>query len=174
MRRRTFLAGLLAVPVAVACDPVRGVSQVPVPGPAPQGGFDDVGQMSTAGFAGLVAGEDWHYVGDAGEPAFQNSWVNLGSGYPHMAFRVRESGTIDVAGVVTGGTGIIFYLPTGYRPSAMVFFACTGETASAADAVGRFTVRNSDGGVIAVRDGANQLTTVYAHGQFFVNAPVDT
>ena len=37
----------------------------------------------------LRPGEDWHYVGEAGEPAFQNSWDNAGGGEVSMAFRIR-------------------------------------------------------------------------------------
>lgn len=64
-------------------------------------------------------GEDWHYVGEAGEPAFENSWANSGGGLISLAFRIREAGIVDIYGVVEGGTDLtVFTLPTGYRPSS--------------------------------------------------------
>lgn len=64
-------------------------------------------------------GEDWHYVGGAGEPAFENDWVNA-SGWPATAFRFREAGIVDVHfGGADGTAQTVFTLPEGYRPSAM-------------------------------------------------------
>jgi hypothetical protein len=37
-------------------------------------GSDPVAGPTTTGLAALIGGEDWHYVGEAGEPAFENSW----------------------------------------------------------------------------------------------------
>lgn len=63
---------------------------------------------------------DWHYVGDTGEPAFQNSWANSGGTYAPMRFRylpTQDSATgapgIEIQGSVTGGTSgtAIFTLP---------------------------------------------------------------
>ena len=170
MRRRTFLAGLLAVPVAVACDP-RGVSQVPAPGPVPQGGFDDVGQMSTAGFAGLVAGEDWHYVGEAGEPAFENSWANLG-GYQKLSFRIREGGIVDLYGVTTAGTpgAAVFTLPAEYRPSSPQLLPSAGLV-GVGPATATFIRIQTTGVVSATRwSGTEQDTLIFA-GSFYLNAP---
>ena len=64
-------------------------------------------------------GEDWHYVGDAGEPAFENGWVN--GGVTDLAFRIREAGIVDIAGTVDGSSATLttmFTVPEGYRPSA--------------------------------------------------------
>ena len=69
---------------------------------------------------GLVypVNEDWHYVGEAGEPAFLNSWVNESTGY-RLAFRLRETGIGDIQGRIKGGTSgdPIFQLPAAYRPA---------------------------------------------------------
>lgn len=64
-------------------------------------------------------GEGWHYVGEAGEPAFENSWANVSGGVA-LAFRIRESGVVDIHGGADSGTpgSTIFTLPTGYRPSS--------------------------------------------------------
>lgn len=40
-------------------------------------------------------GEDWHYVGEVGEPAFLNGWTNV-TGEPKTAFRIRAAGAVDV------------------------------------------------------------------------------
>lgn len=57
----------------------------------------------------------WHYVGAAGEPAFQNSWVNYGS-WGDAAFR-RVNNEVYLAGLIKSGgtTAVIFTLPVGYR-----------------------------------------------------------
>ena len=69
-------------------------------------------------------GEDWHYVGEAGEPAFGTDWIN-GATDNHLAFRIRETGVVDVQGFVENSaaptapaTAVFFTLPVGYRPSA--------------------------------------------------------
>jgi hypothetical protein len=60
--------------------------------------------------------EDWHAVGGSGEPTFQNSWVNYGSGYPACRFRKDATGIVRVTGLVKSGAGAtIFTLPEGYR-----------------------------------------------------------
>lgn len=77
--------------------------------------------------------EDWHYVGAGGEPAFQNSWVNVSGAYPAMAFRLREAGVVDLIGFidhVTDSTAIITTLPVGYRPSDLTFMIARGVTAA--------------------------------------------
>lgn len=62
--------------------------------------------------------EDWHYVGSGGgEPAFLNSWANV-STLPKLAFRMRETGVVDIQGTIAGGTSfIVFTLPATARPS---------------------------------------------------------
>ena len=64
-------------------------------------------------------GEDWHYVGDTDEPAFENSWANVSTA-PKLAFRLRESGIVDIQGTIEDGTSTtVFTLPEGYRPSTV-------------------------------------------------------
>lgn len=68
--------------------------------------------------ADLVGDTAWHEVGAAGEPAFQNSWVNYGSGYSTAAFRKLSSGLVMLKGIIKGGANgnVAFILPPGYRP----------------------------------------------------------
>jgi hypothetical protein len=83
--------------------------------------------------------EDWHEIGAAGEPAFENSWKNIG-GEPNLnqgvfstaAFRRDPDGLVHLKGVVTSGsissTNAIFYLPSGFRPEqAGIFSAATSD-----------------------------------------------
>lgn len=61
--------------------------------------------------------EAWREIGAAGQPAFQNSWVNFGSTRATAAFR-KEGNLVRVKGLVKngGGSSAIFTLPLGYRP----------------------------------------------------------
>lgn len=63
--------------------------------------------------------EDFHYVGVAGEPAFQNSWVNFGGAYQTVAFR-KDRGAVYFVGTARSGalSSTMFVLPAEYRPSA--------------------------------------------------------
>jgi hypothetical protein len=90
---------------------------------APTGGMglalDDKGLVPA-----LALVERWHVVGTAGEPAFENSWVNLDGGTSSRPARFRKdaSGWVVVEGVVASGTSIstsIFTLPPGYRHDAV-------------------------------------------------------
>lgn len=69
----------------------------------------------------LLAHESWHEIGATGEPAFENSWANVGGaddetlafrkdGFHHLHFK----GYID-SGTITDGT-TVFTLPTTHRP----------------------------------------------------------
>jgi len=62
--------------------------------------------------------DKWHYVGAAGEPAFENSWVNYAGGFNNAAFRKLLNGDVQVRGLVKLGTMIanIFTFPVNYRP----------------------------------------------------------
>lgn len=66
------------------------------------------------------AGDTWHIVGDAGEPAFQNSWTNFAGGYQSLRFR-KEGGRVFIEAVIKNGNpanAVAFILPAGYRPIA--------------------------------------------------------
>jgi hypothetical protein len=60
---------------------------------------------------------EWHVIGAAGEPAFQNSWTNYNlTAYPAAAFWKDSSGIVHLRGLVmSGGLNTIFGLPAGYR-----------------------------------------------------------
>jgi microcystin-dependent protein len=61
--------------------------------------------------------DTWHIVGQAGEPAFQNSWVNVGA-IQLARFRKYPDGRVRIAGLIRTGASatVAFTLPVGYRP----------------------------------------------------------
>jgi hypothetical protein len=96
----------------------------------PQGPKGDMGGNAT------VPMDTWHSVGNSGEPAFTNGWVNYG-GYPALQFRKDPFGKVQLRGAVKNGTlgTSIFTLPLGYRPPAGVilsFMSYTSATTFAA------------------------------------------
>lgn len=73
---------------------------------------------------------EMHYVGDPGEPAFQNGWANSGGTLENMRFYLLPGydpdeaetygirGRLWIEGSCTGGANgtVVFTLPDGYRP----------------------------------------------------------
>jgi len=71
-----------------------------------------------------------HVVGAAGEPAFQNSWVNYDvPTWGSANFSKDSSGIVHLEGLVMNGTlgAAIFTLPAGYRPAKQLLFAVLGN-----------------------------------------------
>jgi hypothetical protein len=63
---------------------------------------------------------DWHYVGEDGEPAFENSWANYQAVNNRLRFRyLPSSQTVQIQGRIDFASGTlgyaIFTLPAGYR-----------------------------------------------------------
>jgi hypothetical protein len=68
---------------------------------------------------------NWHVVGRAGEPAFQNGWTNYDTvNYSTCAFRKDGQNFVYLKGTITSGAAStnIFTLPAGYRPSQLLMF----------------------------------------------------
>lgn len=82
------------------------------------------------GISQLPRTEGVHLVGEGGEPAFQNSWVNYGGAYQPLQF-YRDADRVYIEGLVSTGTvaTVIFTLPAGYLPSYQHVF--TGDVAGA-------------------------------------------
>lgn len=111
--------------------------------------------ITTAGLTTLLAGEDWHYVGDTDEPAWKqvggvDAW---GNGNPNfnLAFRIREAGIVDIQGIIAAAADppadtLVFFPPEGYRPSSNVLHAAIGATTGGAYINGVMQIR-TDGGV---------------------------
>jgi hypothetical protein len=69
--------------------------------------------------------EAFHVVGAAGEPAFQNAWVNFGGGLSTVGFYKDRSRVYLKGQAKSGANGtVIFTLPVGYRPSERMDFPC--------------------------------------------------
>lgn len=124
---------------------------------------------TTTGLAALIQGEDWNYVGDTDQPAFENDWANV-SGLPMLAFRVRDAGaSIDIMGVVEDGTAAtLFTLPTGYRPDNKTpGFTAWINTADPA------LVSVTPAGAVQVGSGFTfpLAAAVYLSGTIFIDSP---
>lgn len=102
-----------------------------------------------------LAGEPWHVVGDAGEPAFTNSWVNVTSPstYPPARFHRDALGRVHVEGAVKLGTTTTsaFTLPAGYRPSHDLLFPAHHWDGS-----------NTDGAALVKVSGAGLVIPIFA------------
>lgn len=71
----------------------------------------------------------WRLIGGAGEPAFENTWSNLGGAYETAAyFKHPLTDIVYLRGVIRlGATGVpSFVLPVGCRPPARWFHAAIG------------------------------------------------
>ena len=86
-------------------------------------------EHGTHPFFGMVL----HYVGAAGEPAFQNSWANVGDPYLVCCFGKDVNNLVWIFGRVTGGPidTIIFTLPANYRPNKTQSWETRMEAAGA-------------------------------------------
>lgn len=76
------------------------------------------------------APEPWHYIGDAGEPAFQNAFANYDANH-RAAYYKDVAGRVHVKGLVKGGStgAIALTLPVGYRPEQEIRFPTTVNAA---------------------------------------------
>lgn len=85
---------------------------------ATQGNFDALKQEFPLGRRHMAI-EQPHVVGDPGEPAFQNGWVNWDATlFSATRFWKDPMGMVHVEGLVKSGTILttVFQLPPGYRP----------------------------------------------------------
>lgn len=74
----------------------------------------------------------WHVVGDTGEPAFENSWVNYDpSILASASFSKDAHGVVRLRGCVKSGAfdARIFTLPTGFRVNKVISFVCNSNSA---------------------------------------------
>ena len=69
--------------------------------------------------------EAWHEIGASGEPAFQNSWANVGGANDEtLAYRLEGSKKLHLKGLIDSGTitdgTVVFTLPSEYAPAKTV------------------------------------------------------
>jgi len=102
--------------------------------------------------------EVWHEVGATSEPAFTNSWVNLGGGSATAAFKKDVGGNVHIKGLVKSGVvgagTPIFTLPAGYRPGATLIFAVVTNP----NTIGVVNVLTT--GAVEVAAGSNVAVTI--------------
>lgn len=121
--------------------------------PGAQANFDAIAKQFPLSRKSLAV-ETPHAVGGAGEPAFQNAWVNLGGGFRSARFwkdptgMVYVEGVVQLGGVAIGAGGTVFTLPAGYRPAEDMIFGTNSNNAH-----GRITVRT--GGEVEASVGSN-------------------
>lgn len=101
----------------------------------------------------FIKEEGWNNVGDSGQPAFQNGWVNYGGGWDVLSFR-KISNIVHIKGVVKSGTvgQIIFTLPEGYRPDQ-------NRIKSAVSATGECRVDVYSSGAFVINTGGSNVFT---------------
>jgi hypothetical protein len=150
-------ATLAKVPSATAADTATSA------GSAPPSGAAGGGLSGSYPNPGLAAPEAWHEIGAAGEPTFQNSWVNESpSTETTAAFYKDPFGVIHLKGLIASGTNnTIFTLPAGYRPSKA--FVClifrtsgTGELVIFANGVVSVATGTGSGDLDSVTFRANE------------------
>ncbi len=105
-----------------------------------------------------LAPEAVRLVGAAGEPAFQNGWVNFGGARQAVGFYKDPLGRVHLFGTVKNGAGsgtTMFTLPAGYRPGGELPFAVARlETSGDASQI---DVRPG-GGVFVARGSAAEMS----------------
>ncbi len=100
--------------------------------------------LSAAAFV-PAAIDGWHYVGDPGEPAFLNGWVNSepnpnrnAADLQNAAYRIDNNHVVHIAGRVRDGTGgTIFVLPGAFCPHFSKAFPVDSNGAHALITVAR-------------------------------------
>ena len=86
-------------------------------------------------------------IGTWAAASLNAGWSNtFGSPYPAVAYTIDALGRVNVRGTVTGGTGTIFTLPAGFRPTATMLFPTNAN-----GAMGRLSVDSS--GVVTLAAG---------------------
>jgi hypothetical protein len=86
--------------------------------------------------------DNWH------APTFAGAWANFGGTYAKAGYRLEAPDIVRIVGLVKSGTGNIFTLPVGYRPTGNHMIATDGNDAFAAFdvmATGAVTMRIGSG-----------------------------
>lgn len=98
-----------------------------------QGNFDAIKNEFPLSRKDLAV-EPPHLVGDTGEPAFQNGWVNFDTtAWTAARFWKDPMGVVHLEGLIKSGTvgagTPVFTLPVGYRPGSGVLFPTVSNAA---------------------------------------------
>lgn len=102
----------------------------------------------------LAEPEPFHIVGEAGEPPFENGWINVDDS--EAGFYKDFQGVVHLKGTISGGEASngtdAFTLPEGYRPAESLFLPAAGGGPVAAN-----LIIHPTGSVIPTCDGTSCL-----------------
>ena len=100
--------------------------------------------------------ENWRYIGESGQPNFENSWTNYNtSTHQSCAFYKDSFGIVRLKGAVSTGTisSSIFTLPVGYRPLKSI-----NQTVLSNGAFGIIQINSS--GTVICTTGTNTIVSL--------------
>ena len=81
--------------------------------------------------------DSYHVIGQPGQPAFENSWVNYDITSYQAASFWKDRNMVHIAGLVKSGSSFtVFTLPSGYRPPFAEFFPAATDTGYGSVVVG--------------------------------------
>jgi hypothetical protein len=102
--------------------------------------------------------DGWHYIGDSGEPSFENSWVNYG-GWGDARYMKDSMGFVHLSGLVKAGTvgTTMFTLPSGYRINVV---GGTGEIYATISDSGICRININENGTIEHQGSSNIWVTL--------------
>lgn len=131
-----------------------------------QGNFDELAKHFPLSRKDIQL-ESPHNVGDAGEPAFLNSWINQDTTvWTALRFWKDPLDMVHIEGAIKNGSPIystIFVLPAGYRPALGHTFVITYNGVH-----GRVEVAPT--GNVSVVDGGAVATLIFLSGISFRRA----
>lgn len=173
--RPTSAAGSIVFPITTQSGGATGYAQVFTDGRVLLGGttpataayleieFDTESVLQTASVAAQPI-DNWHLVGDPGEPAYLNNWASQDGVRSLPAFRKLPDGMVHLKGVARStvtqsSQSVIFTLPAGYRPARELWFWARGSAGGGAS--------------VAVEIGANGNVNVAATAVASQNASLD-
>lgn len=98
-----------------------------------------------------ITEEDWHYIGDVGEPAFGTGYAVSSPSYRQLRFKKDAFDYLVIEGTciyTPGATSEIFTLPVGYRPSLIAQTPGVTVEGSLGLSTGYLYIDDSNGNVI--------------------------
>jgi len=89
---------------------------------------------ATQSIEDILRPEGWHEIGEASEPAFENSWQNFSATYDTAAFYKDALGIVRLKGGVSTGASATtaFTLPENYRPTKRLWLVTVGSAGAIA------------------------------------------